>query len=204
MGSSRVTLAAALFGTIAVAVPAQAQVEITPFAGYRLGGGFYEIETRQSVDTDGAPSFGVIVNVPFRDDGSAVEGLYTHQTAEVRLPPALDPGQTPLRVTVDHYQLGGLKDFWPGRARPFLTGTLGLTRFESGGDNEIRFSLAAGGGIKFYPVPHIGARFEGRLYGTLVDADVDSLACRPGVCVGSIDASFVWQIEFTGGLIVRF
>jgi hypothetical protein len=194
--------AASIVAVLAHAAPARAQVEIAPFYGYRIGGGFYETVSRQSVDVDGAPSYGVVVDVRFNED-SFVEGLYTHQKADVRLPLALDPAQTPLSVTVDQYQLGGLRDLRPGRARPFLTGTLGLTRYESGGDNEIRFSFAAGGGIKFY-APHVGARFEARLYGTVVDADVDTLACRPGVCVGSIDASFVWQIEFTGGLVVRF
>jgi hypothetical protein len=203
MSSRRRRSLAALLVFLA-ATPAHAQVvEITPFGGYRIGGGFYEIASGQGVDTDGAPSFGVIVNVKIDEDGH-VEGLFTHQTASVRLPFSLDPTGTPLRVTVDQYQLGGLREFWPGRARPFLTGTLGLTRYESAGDNEIRFSFAAGGGVKLYPVPHIGARFEGRLFGTVVDASADVLACRPGVCVGSIDATFVWQVEFTGGLIVRF
>ena len=99
-----------------------------------------------------------------------------------------------------------------GRARPyessrspFLTGTLGLTRYESGGDNEVRFSLAGGGGVKLYPTRHLGLRLDGRLYLTFVDVDGDSLFCSStlGVCIGSIDAVVVWQAEFTAGLLLR-
>ena len=180
-------------------------VELAPVGGYRFGAGFYELVTGQEVDLDGAPSFGIVFNLPFRDD-LQVEGMVTHQEARFTLPPTLDPSQTRWRVTVQHYQLGGLRELDTGRARPFLTGLLGLTRYESGGDNEIRFSVAAGGGIKLYPTSRIGLRLDGRVYATFVDADGDLLACAPGlgICIGAIDAVIVWQAEFTAGLLIRF
>ena len=107
-------------------------------------------------------------------------------------------------MTVDHYQVGGLTELATGRARPFLTGLLGLTRYEASGDHELRFSASAGGGVKLFPTPRVGVRLDGRVFATLVDADADVLACSPGFCVGSINAWLVWQVEFTSGVVVRF
>ena len=39
-------------------------IEVTPFGGYRFGGDFFELLTGQPLDIDGAPSVGVIVDVP--------------------------------------------------------------------------------------------------------------------------------------------
>lgn len=208
MGSSvRLVLVAAI--VLATAGPARAQsldaVEVAPFGGYRVGGGFYELVTGQSVDLDGAGSFGVALNIPFRDD-LQIEAFFTHQEARFTLPASLDAQRTRWRVTVDHFQAGGLRELKRGRARPFLTGTLGLTRYESGGDNEVRFSVAAGGGVKLLPAERLGVRLDGRVYATVVDAEGDLLACAPGlgICVGSIDAWVIWQAEFTAGVVVRF
>lgn len=180
-------------------------VEVTPFGGYRFGGGFYELVTGESVDQDGAPSFGVVVDIPFRAD-LQIEAFVTHQEARFTLPASLGAPRTSWRVTVDHYQLGGLRELAQGRARPFLTGLLGLTRYASAGDNEVRFSIGAGGGVKLFPVERVGLRLDGRVFATIVDANGDSLACAPsaGICIGSLDAWAVWQAEFTAGLTVRF
>lgn len=180
-------------------------LEVTPFGGYRFGGGFYEIVSGESVDTDGAVSFGAVLDIPFRDT-LQIEGFFTHQEARFTVPAPVDGQATRLHVTVQHLQVGGLRELESDAVRPFLTGTLGLTRYASGGDNEVRFSLAAGGGVKMSPTNHVGLRLDGRLFVTFVDAELDSLACAPGagVCVGSIDAWAVWQAEFTAGLIIRF
>lgn len=198
-----ILLATAVCAGLAGTARAQS-LEIVPFGGYRFGGGLYEQVTGEPVDLDGAPSWGLIIDIPFRD--LQIEALVTHQEARFSLPASLDPSRTAWRVTVDHYQAGGLREFGDGRARPYLTGTLGLTRYESGGDHEVRFSLAAGGGVKLLPVRHLGLRLDGRVFATVVDAAGDSLACAPelGFCVGSIDAWVVWQVEFTAGLVVRF
>jgi hypothetical protein len=189
-----------------VAAPAAAQpadrVEVSAFGGYRFGGDFYEIASRQPVDNDGAPSFGIAVNIPFTLD-TQIEALVTHQQARFVVPAAGSPA-TRVRVTVDHYQVGGLTELSGGRARPFLTGLLGLTRYEASGDHELRFSGSAGGGVKLFPTPRLGVRLEGRVFATLVDANFDTLACTVGTCFGSIDAWIVWQAEFTTALIFRF
>ena len=188
----------------AAAVPVQAQtVEVAPFGGYRFGGGFYEIVTGASVDVDGAPSYGTLLDVRIGED-LFVEGLFTHQEATFTLPSRFDPSQTPWRVTVDHLQVGGLREMSPGRARPFLTGAVGLTRFASQGDDEIRFTVSAGGGVKLFATEHLALRLDGRGYATLVNGEGDVLFCAPGICIGSFDVSVVWQAEFTAAIVVAF
>lgn len=120
-------------------------VEVVSFGGYRVGGDFYELLTGRPVDMDGAGSFGIVVDIPYRDT-LQIEGYFTHQEAHFRLPASGETPRTRWRVTVDHLQAGGLRELRAGRARPFLTGTLGLTRYASAGDNEVRFAVGAGGG----------------------------------------------------------
>jgi hypothetical protein len=204
----RVPIWAAVFAFLLCVAPvAEGQtvdrVEVTAFGGYRFGGDLYEIASGRPVDADGAPSFGVVLNMPFTRE-TQIEALVTHQQAGFTVPAAEGGQEARFRVTVDHYQVGGLTELATGRARPFLTGLLGLTRYEASGDHELRFSASAGGGVKLFPTPRLGVRLDGRVFATLVDAGADVLVCAPGICVGSINAWLVWQAELTTGVVVRF
>ena len=144
----RVPIWAAVFAFLLCVAPvAEGQtvdrVEVTAFGGYRFGGEFYEIVSGRPVDADGAPSFGVVLNIPFTRE-TQIEALITHQQARFTVPGADGVQGARFRVTVDHYQVGGLTELATGRARPFLTGLLGLTRYEASGDHELRFSAVGG------------------------------------------------------------
>ncbi len=184
--------------------PSSAQiVEIAPFGGYRFGGDFFELVTNQPIDLDGAPSIGVAINVPLRD-GLFVEGIFSHQDAEFTVPAsAFGPG-TRWRIVVEHWLAGGLQEFGSGKARPFLSGLFGLTRYAGQDDNEIRFTVGAAGGVKLFPTRRIGARLDGRVFATFVDVEGRTIACSPGVCLAAFSADVVWQTEFTAGLVVVF
>jgi hypothetical protein len=187
---------------LALAAPAQGQTaEIVPFYGYRFGGSFFESVTGQEVDVDGAKALGGIVNVPLFDD-LQIEALYTHQRADVVIPSAAGADRFP--VTVDHWMGGGLRELRGGRARPFLTGLLGLTRYGVPGDQEVRFTVAAGAGAKLLPTRRLGLRVDGRVYGTFADVEGRAIACTPGVCLLALDARVLWQGEFTAGVVVVF
>ena len=185
--------------------PAAAQtVEIAPVGGYRFGGGFFERVTQQEVDLDGAPALGLVVNVLLHD-GLFVEALVTHQEAGVDVPESAFAPSRRWRMIVEHYQAGGLQEFGTGRrARPFLTGLLGLTRYAADGDNEIRFTVGAGGGVKLMPVSRLGLRLDGRLFMTFVEAEGRAIACSPGICLAAFEADVVLQAEFTAGIVVVF
>jgi hypothetical protein len=178
-------------------------VEIAPFIGYRFGGDFYELRTNQPVDTDGGRSYGLIGNVRI-DRDLFFEAFFTHQEEHVTVPSNLASPSNRVRVTVNHFHAGGLRELQPGRVRPFLTGTIGLTHYEAEGDDEVRFSLAAGGGVKLYPTRHLAVRFDGRVFATIVDADGDALFCSPGICIGAFQVTAMWQAEFTAALVISF
>jgi hypothetical protein len=178
-------------------------VEVAPFVGYRFGGDFFELMTGQPVDLDGAPSLGITLNIPIERD-LQLEAFFTHQRAHVLV--AAGPFGPPTRVpvTVEHWQGGGLQEYDVGRVRPFLSGTLGLTRFAVPGDNEIRFAVSAGGGVKLFPSRHVGIRLDGRVFATFVDMETSAGVCGAGGCFLSFYANILWQADFTAALVFRF
>ena len=195
-------LAAAMCGGLTPTVYAQT-VEIAPFGGFRFGSALVDTINGRPIDVDGAPAVGLVVDVPL-SNGMQIEGAFSHQRASLFVPNgSLGPSPT-MHVSVDHWQAGGLQEFGESsRARPFLTGLFGLTRYGAGGDNEIRFTTGAGGGIKLFPVPHIGLRLEGRVFATFLDADGTGVACGGRGCLIALHLDVAWQAEFTAGLVVR-
>lgn len=188
---------------LAPASAAAQTVEISPLAGYRFGGDFFERVTSQPVDLDGASTIGGVLNVAMHD-GLWFEGLYTHQEARVDVPGNALSSPTKWRITVDHWLAGGLQEFGEGRARPFLTGMLGLTRYGAQGDNEIRFVISAGGGAKLRPTRHLGARLDGRVFATFADIEGRTIVCSPGFCLVSLSTDVVWQAEFSAAVVIAF
>lgn len=189
---------------VATAVNASAQtVEIVPFGGYRFGGDLFERVTGQQVDLDGGSVVGGVLNIAL-DDGLWIEGLFSHQDARVDVEASPFVPAKRWRIVVDHWMAGGLQEFGSGRARPFLTGLLGLTRYAAEDDNEIRFVVSAGGGVKLRPMRNIGLRLDGRVFTTFADVDGRAIACSPGACFFAFHADIVWQAEFTAGLVVAF
>ena len=187
------------------AVTARAQTfELAPFGSYRFGGDFFELVTGRDVDLDGAAALGIVVNIAMYG-GLQFEGVYSHERATFGFEPGLiGPPPSRVRVSVDHWLAGGLQEFHGDRARPFVTGLLGLTRYAGAGDSEVRFTISAGGGVKLFPARSIGVRIEGRVFTTIVDADTGAGVCGPGRCVLGLHITAIWQAEVTTGLIVRF
>ena len=184
------------------AIASAQTIEVMPLAGYRFGGDFFELVIGDPIDTDGAPAAGAVVNVLLAD-GMQVEALFTHQRARIATANAV--GREPrAEVTVDHWQVGGLQELRNDRVRPFLTGLLGLSRYAVEGDNEFRFVVSGGGGVKLFATRHLGVRLDGRVFATFIDIDGRAAACAPGRCVTALDVDVIWQAEFSAGLVVRF
>jgi hypothetical protein len=181
-------------------------VEISPFGGYRFGGDPFEVVAGRVLDIDYAPAVGLTIDFPL-SAGMQIEGFFSHQRASVPLLIAgSNGGPARLGISIDQWQVGGLQEFGGWRARPFLTGTLGLTRYGTGADNEVRFSVGAGGGVKLFPSSRLGVRLDGRVFATILDAGGTALACGSvsGTCFVALHVDAVWQAEFTAGLLVRF
>jgi hypothetical protein len=199
-------IAAAIAPPILLCIPAgvSAQtVEVSPFGGYRFGGDFFELAAGGPLDLDGAPVVGGALNVDL-GDGLSFEAIYTHQQAGVDVPGGVSSPPARVRAVVDHWLAGGRQEFGAGRARPYLTGLLGLTRFGAAGDNEVRFTVAAGGGGKLRLAHRLALRLDGRVFTTFVDLDARAVACGRGTCLVGVNVNVVWQAEFTAGLVVIF
>jgi hypothetical protein len=183
------------------ASPRAQGIEIAPLGGYRFGGDLFEIAAARPLDNDGAPAVGVVVDVPLQE-GLQIEASFSHQQLDVLGP--LQPFQPAAtwRIAVDQWQVGGLQEYGGRKIRPFATGLLGLTRYALEADSEMRFMVAAGGGVKIFPVPHLGVRLDGRVFATFLDATASTVACAGG-CVARLHVSVAWQAEFTAGLVVR-
>jgi hypothetical protein len=177
--------------------------EIAPLAGYRFGNDLFELAANRSVDTDGAPAVGVAVNVAMWN-GLSFEGMVTRQKASVVGQTDAFTPPTRVRVVVDQYFAGGRQDFGTGRARPFLTGLLGLTRYAADGDNEIRFAVSGGGGVHLALQRHLGVRLDSRVFSTFVDVDTHGAACGGRGCLVGLHVNVAWQVEFTAGLAAMF
>jgi hypothetical protein len=200
-----------LFGFAALAIVlvlrsplASAQtVEAAPVGGYRFGNDLFELVTNGSIDVDGAPVVGGAVNVDI-GDGLSFEALVTRQEAHITWPGG--PSGTPVhgRVVVDQWLAGGRQEFPFGRARPFFTGLLGLTRSGIEGDNEVRFTIAAGGGVKLPLQRRLGVRLDGRVFTTFVDADTRAVACAQGTCLVGLNVNVAWQAELTAAMVLVF
>jgi hypothetical protein len=174
---------------LAAATPLCAQgVEIAPIAGWRAGGAVFTTLSGDHLHRD-TPAVGAIVDVPL-GGGLQFEAGFSRQRSG--------------DLTTDHWQAGGVQEFLPGRARPFLTGVFGLTHYGVGGSNELRFMTAAGGGVKLFPTSRVGLRLDGRLFATFLDADGTAVICGgSGPCFIRLHLDVAWQGEFTIGLVFR-
>lgn len=199
----RVAVAVGLLVALqAVSLTAQS-VEVAPFAGFRVGGGFFETSTGRPLDPGAAPAAGIAADVPIAE-GLHFEAAFSRQRADVFVAGTASLPSSRWRIVVDQYQAGGLQEFGRDpRIRPFLTGVLGLTRYAAGGDSRVRFAAGAGGGVKLFPSARVGVRLDGRVFATLIDADGTGLACGSGGCLIALHVHAAWQAEFTAGLAVK-
>ena len=189
---------------IGAGAPLRAQsVEVAPFGGVRFGSVLVDANTSRPLEVDGAPAVGVTVDVPL-SNGMQFEAAFSHQKATIFAAGDAFAPSLQTHVTVDHWQAGGLQEYdVANRARPFLTGVLGLTRYGTGSGNEVRFTVGGGGGVKLFAVPRVGVRLDGKVFATFVDAHGTGLACGGRGCLIALHLSVAWQAEFTAGLVFK-
>ena len=194
-------------------VPFANAVDIAPFAAYRFGGNInvYDSgttsESESKLELDDATSYGLILDFDL-DHQRQIEIYLSHQNTQL-MANQLFLGYSEFDLTVDYYHIGGL--YYPeypeggGRFRPFVSGTFGLTRMDPKGaglSTENFFSLAFGGGATFFPVKHLGLRFDARAIYTAVNTD-GAIFCSGG-CVVSVSSGGFWQTEFGASVVFRF
>ena len=85
--------------------------EITPFGGWRFGGGFTDLETGADLDLEDSLSYGVILSIPWNDPPrSRVELIWSRQDTTVSPPDAGDPAARSRRTVPPHRRHGAVQN----------------------------------------------------------------------------------------------
>ena len=177
------------------------QIESHPSAGYRSGGALQHPAPQPPVNPQGGGDWGFVVGRSATKT-TRYELLYSHQGSA--LTDTTDPNNA-FDLEIHYLHLGGTVDVKQERFTPFVSGGLGMTYMNPnrvGLQNEANVSLSLGGGVKWYPSPHLGLRLEVRGYGTLTEAG-GSLFCDGG-CDLQVRGDLLPQYETNLGLIFRF
>ena len=188
---------------------ADVRFEVTPFLGYRLGGGFDaegpDGTSTGSVDVDDGSSWGIDVGLYARPDGF-YELLYSTQSTGLD---SREPALAGVDVTTEYYQIGGTA-FFPGEQWlvPYVSMTVGATRFSADGfDSETKFSGSLGGGLRLPFTDHFAATIGVRGYLTFIESDTAFLCAsnaEQAGCLVTSSGSTFFQAEAQLGLTARF
>lgn len=203
---------------------AQGRVEISGWGGYTLSEGInvdpntvVGVLVREVNPTSG-PSYGVSFNVAVDDDGAMMVGfLWNTQESNLELKGA-GGGIGKVEVTdmkvrnyhgIFTYNFGDSRD----SMRPYIFGGLGATQFSPGDimefsvDGSTKFSSTWGGGVKFFASDNIGINLGARWTPTYIKSDPGGIWCSPywpGACWVVPNPDYANQLEFTGGVTLRF
>ena len=195
------------FGRVAAAEPsppaAKYAVELIPQIGVRGGADLTaDVPAVPPATANPSLSFGLAVDVYIRPD-AWFEVFADHQTLHFTSDPSAF-GTSSFDFAVDYLQFGGGYGPAEGRVQPYVTASVGLTRYgANSGDlgSTIGFSGSIGGGMKVPVGKRLALRFDLRGYGTTTDAAV-SVTCGPG-CFVNFSADGWFQLAGTVGLAIR-
>ena len=157
--------------TVFLTTDSLAQVELFGFGGYMTYSSVPVSQGNLSFEDNPNYGFGLDVEI---DRGLLAELNYTHNETSARLR-RFNGSEEPLFDMNTHYfQLGAQYEFRrtsKQKAFPYTLVTLGATLFDAKDaslNDEWRFSVAFGGGGKFYLGKNIGLRLQGRLLMPLI------------------------------------
>ena len=179
--------------------------EITPYVGYQLAGGLTTVDGRLSMKN--GPNYGLILDITVEKDMQA-EFWYSRMESELSYKPN---GETSYNfidnMSIEYFHAGALYVPKWGKVRPIGIITLGFTRthLKSGNaEDDWRFSVAVGGGAKFFFTENIAFRVQGRLLVPFFTSNT-TIYCTNGTCVFNIEAgTLIFQADFNAGLTIAF
>ena len=190
---------------VSIATESLAQkFEITPFAGYRLGGDFQDSFTGFGLDIDDTQAYGVVLGFN-TSPNTQIELIYSHQPTKIKPTGPFTPTSL-TDLDVDYFHFGGTYIFNHKRdLRPFVQASLGITHLDpdrAALSSEDRFSFGIGGGVKYFFTKHLGLRLDGRALATILNSN-SAIFCSGG-CAISVQGSALWQFEGNLGVIFAF
>jgi hypothetical protein len=210
---ARLLLIAVIAASLGCISAAQAQsapskFELTPFAGYRVGGTFSEDGGNGRVELNESSVQGIMFNIMANPKGQ-YELLYSRQSTDATTS-GFFPGDPTIDIDVEHYHFGGTYLFEGRNTRPFLALTLGASRFDprhAESSAQTYFSASLGAGVQLAASSRFGIRLEARAFTTFID-DGSSLFCSSingaGACLIRLEGNLLTQFEVRAGLVFRF
>lgn len=178
--------------------------DIGIFSGFRSGGNFEDAVTGETLDLDEGTSGGVVVRIA-QSSRTFVEILYTEQSTRTQAGGLL-MGDPLFDMNVRYLHIGGIYELNDALNRPYVMGSVGLTRFEPQGallESETRFSLGLGAGYLFPVTRSSNLRLEARAIGTAFNSSGE-LFCTNGRCRITLDSDALWQAEVSLTFAVAF
>ena len=179
--------------------------EVTPFVGYELAG---TLRTEQGdISLENGFNYGLIFDVTVERDLQA-EFWYSRLESGLSFKEqGSDQYNYLFDMSIEYFHAGALYVADRGKVRPIGIFTLGATRFhpkDSDIEDDWRFSIAVGGGAKFFFTENIGLRVQGRLLIPLFLTDT-SIFCTNGTCFINVQAgNMIIQADMNVGLIIAF
>ena len=182
---------------------AERGLEITPYAGYAIGGNFTDNTTGANLDVKEGGSFGLVLGFPDTPE-TQYELFYGFQRTKVTGGGTFG-GDTLFDLDIHYLHLGGAYMFSADKVHPFISGGLGATHFVphgSGLDQKTYFSLSLGGGVKIPISGHVGLRFEGRGFMTILPDNTEIFCVSSGgaACNVKVQGDVFGQILLMAGI----
>jgi opacity protein-like surface antigen len=212
-GLKAAALAAAL--ALFALTPVAAQAQEIPEHRYELGAnaGYSWTFSREviynnfggSVDVKDAAHYGGTLDA-YVQHGKAVRLMYQRQDSKLTFQPRGLPKADVADVAIEYFQLGGLAGTPKGTILPYGMFTLGATRLSYSNidaDDNWRFSMILGFGVKKYMGQKLGLQVEGQIPYTWIDAS-GSVACGSFGCISTVGGTGVGQANVGGGLFLNF
>ena len=160
-------------------------------------------------------SYGFALDIPLHPT-TALELSYTYQDGAMDYE-SHGATTTLTDMSVNFWQIGGVRVLAAGRVQPFVTAAIGMTYFspEAGSvvvegetyqvESSTKLSFALGAGFKTYfgQAERFGIRASIKVLPTLYDSDAGVWLGTGGASLG-LSGSALWQWEAAGGLTVKF
>jgi len=182
-----------------------AEFEITPFAGFTMGGEFKDAETGESLSFDDTSSYGIMLDFKQAED-PWIELYFSRQQTSLKVDQGAFISDPLFDVDIEYYHLGGTYGTATGMVRPYVAGTFGATHMVPHGEglqSETKFSLGLGGGVKLYLTKRLGVRLDGRWLGTFFNGS-GSAFCSGGQCLVNVQGNVLSQFTANAGVILAF
>ena len=184
---------------------AQDKADLSGMAGYAFGASVDVFSGRLKVE-DGLTYSGTLGFKPRRD--YQVELNWTYHPTDLRYTPFTGPIEK-IGIDVHYFQIGGLREFPSGQAKPFVKFSVGATYFNPasgtlGGINissEWRFSFMFGLGAKYFFSPRVGLRLQGDLIGTFLSSSGGAF-CGFGGCSLGLFGYGMFSGDLLAGLTI--